>query len=355
MNIADKTVKTRTQFTPGQLPDFPELPVELTDVPGMTEYAAAIREWNDNLKTALTGASNVAQNRITLAEKTVNGVKTSVTQEAAVRLAADQSVYAMWAIAIDVNGRIVGRIKLDGTAQTSTFEVLAANFRVVTPGQSEFALLDVRAIGIVFGTDLASDNFVTGATGAGWQIKRSGDAEVRNLIAWDTFSAYTISPPSLSPAAQLFTTSIAISIAAQAGETVRYTSDGQQVTSASQEWPKGGGVYTTLTLTGTTTLRLRSFNGTQCSAETTATYTLDSTTARVATPGINGPAGHNGTAYVYCGTSGASISYQKNGGGYGAYTVGIAVSIGDTIEAYATHAGMTDSDTAYYENFDPNL
>lgn len=38
-----------------------------------------------------------------------------------------------WAVAIDSNGRVVGRVKLDGTGQTSSFDVTADAFRVINP------------------------------------------------------------------------------------------------------------------------------------------------------------------------------------------------------------------------------
>lgn len=42
-------------------------------------------------------------------------------------------VAAKWGIQIDANGRIIGRIRLDGTASASLFEVMASVFRVVNP------------------------------------------------------------------------------------------------------------------------------------------------------------------------------------------------------------------------------
>lgn len=44
-----------------------------------------------------------------------------------------------------------------------------------------------------------------------------------------------------------------------------------------------------------------------------------------------------------CSTSGASIQYQINGGGYGTYTGSFTAEYGDVLDTYATHAGLTDS------------
>lgn len=43
-------------------------------------------------------------------------------------------VAARWGVQIDANGRIIGRVKLDGSESSSLFEVMASVFRVVNPG-----------------------------------------------------------------------------------------------------------------------------------------------------------------------------------------------------------------------------
>lgn len=50
--------------------------------------------------------------------------------EASARAAADGAIHARWGVSIDVNGRVVGRIRLDGTNETSEFLVDAAKFTV---------------------------------------------------------------------------------------------------------------------------------------------------------------------------------------------------------------------------------
>lgn len=44
-----------------------------------------------------------------------------------------------------------------------------------------------------------------------------------------------------------------------------------------------------------------------------------------------------------CSTSGATINYQINGGGYGTYSSPFTADYGDTLDTYASKAGLTDS------------
>lgn len=53
----------------------------------------------------------------------------------------------MWGVAIDVNGRIVGRVRLDGTSQTSAFTVTTDVFKVENPGGGAGMTWDVDANG----------------------------------------------------------------------------------------------------------------------------------------------------------------------------------------------------------------
>jgi hypothetical protein len=57
-------------------------------------------------------------------------VSASVTTEQSARIAADGAIHAMWGVAINVNGSVVGRIHLDGTGTTSEFSVEATKFTV---------------------------------------------------------------------------------------------------------------------------------------------------------------------------------------------------------------------------------
>lgn len=177
-----------------------------------------------------------------------------------------------------------------------------------------------------------------------------------NYLTWDGSTltiaggvmVYSVSPVSLSPAGQLFATTITITATAStAGATIRYTIDGSAVTPSSAVFPGGG-----LTLTSTATIRARAFVGTAVSAETVQTYTVFNTTPKVAAPSI----GFNPESFrtnhatsscsLSCSTAASTIHYRVNGGGYGAYTVPFTVNNLDYVEAYATAAGLTDSDVA---------
>lgn len=66
-------------------------------------------------------------------------------------LASVDGIAARWGIAIDINGNIIGRVLLDGTGATSTFDVVADLFRIAQPGVSGGAVVPVFTIGNVNG------------------------------------------------------------------------------------------------------------------------------------------------------------------------------------------------------------
>ena len=250
-------------------------------------------------------------------------ISAAVATETSARLAADGAIHARWGVAIDVNGSVVGRVQLDGTNQTSAFTVDAAKFTVwngtaavppfqVIGGQVRVANLSLvsadigdRSLanidsvaatklgGISAGADVTlnainggltitsggvtlagtgaikSSNFSAGSSG--WGINANGDAEFNSVILRNPLTYYPLAAPTLSKS-QLFANSLAVAASAGAGQTIRYTSDGSSVTASSTEWPKSGS-YTTLTITDSTTLKIRAFNGTLQSDEVSATYT----------------------------------------------------------------------------------
>lgn len=112
-----------------------------------------------------------------------------VATEASARASADGAIHARWGVNIDNNGTIVGRVNLDGTNASSTFEVSADKF-VVRNGVGSVTLVDIRASGIVFGTHIASDNFISGS--AGWQLTRNGVFECSNGIFRGNITGGTI-------------------------------------------------------------------------------------------------------------------------------------------------------------------
>lgn len=114
----------------------------------------------------------------------------AVTTEQSARVAADGAIHARWGVNIDVNGRIAGRINLNGTNASSTFLVAVDKF-VVENANGTVTLLDIRSGGkIVFGADVQSDNFAAGS--AGWRVERnSGNAEFNNVTVRGTIKAGT--------------------------------------------------------------------------------------------------------------------------------------------------------------------
>lgn len=162
-------------------------------------------------------------------------------------------------------------------------------------------------------------------------------------------STTAIATPSLSPPAQLFTTTITVlATCADGAATIRYTTDGTPVSPSSTAFPGGG-----LTFTSTTVLRVRAYDGNDTSGEVSQTYTIDSTASVTATPSISfsphsaATSSPTSTCTLTCATSGATIHYRINGGSWTTYSSGFTVNDGDTVEAYASHSGLTDSGIAY--------
>jgi hypothetical protein len=119
-------------------------------------------------------------------------ITTAVNIEASARATADGLIHARWGVNIDVNGRIAGRINLDGTNASSTFLVAVDKF-VVENANGTITAMDIRTGGkIVFGADIQSDNYV--AATSGWRIERAGNAELNNVTVRGTLysSAGTI-------------------------------------------------------------------------------------------------------------------------------------------------------------------
>ena len=175
---------------------------------------------------------------------------------------------------------------------------------------------------------------------SGFKIDYSGNAEFNQITLRNPILYNTLPTPSLSPGSGSFTGSLVVSASGPAGATLRYSTTGS-VTASSPVWPG------TLTLTSSTTVRLRAFLGTAQSDEVSATYTSTSTTQKVSTPYVSGVNGYNpATVYLACPTSDATIYVSVNGG---AWTASSQVSLypGWTVEFYATKSGWTSSDIGY--------
>lgn len=97
--------------------------------------------------TARASADSAIAASVTTLSTTVGGHTTTLTSLSG----SVDGIHARWGIAIDTDGYVVGRVHLDGTGGTSTFDVVADLFRVAQPGVSGGAVVPVFTIGVVDG------------------------------------------------------------------------------------------------------------------------------------------------------------------------------------------------------------
>jgi hypothetical protein len=130
--------------------------------------------------TARASADTALASDITTLTASVGANSTAITNEASARVAADGAIHARWGVNIDVNGRIAGRINLDGTNASSTFLVAVDKFQVANANGTVTAFEIVSGGRIVMGADVQSNNYSAGS--AGWRIERnSGNAEFNDV------------------------------------------------------------------------------------------------------------------------------------------------------------------------------
>jgi hypothetical protein len=87
--------------------------------------------------TAWTNANSAVASDVQTLDVQVNDAVTGlpraharVTEESDARIAADGAIHARWGVQVDVNGRVTGRIRLDGTEYTSTLDLEAGTIRL---------------------------------------------------------------------------------------------------------------------------------------------------------------------------------------------------------------------------------
>ena len=179
----------------------------------------------------------------------------------------------------------------------------------------------------------------------------------RQLIAATDFS--TVAAPSIDPPATLFTGTLTVTATVDTGATAKYTTDGTEPVETSADFPGGG-----LSVASSTVLTVAAFRADAGSGEMRRsksvryTYTLDSTTTKVATPSIVlTPPSYTSfdttsTCSIYCATSSSTIKYRINGGSWNTNSASFSVNALDSVESYATKGGSTDSEIAWdiYEN-----
>lgn len=168
----------------------------------------------------------------------------------------------------------------------------------------------------------------------------------------------TLAAPGISPGSQSFDTSIDITLGTlPTGAVARYAFD-SDVSALSTEWPKSGGVYTTLHVVTGGTIQVQYFMPDGSSSPVTfATYTLvgpgagGTPTCGAVSFSFSGTQNLTaGTLTLLCATGGATMHYSKNGAAYVAYTVPFAVAKNDIIDAYASHASFNDSSPTTFDN-----
>ena len=190
-----------------------------------------------------------------------------------------------------------------------------------------------------------------------------------NLLDYDLASITPIShtvvgridipSPVLSPPSQSFTTSLAISVLTFAGSTVHFTRDNTGADEFSMEWPKSGSVYTTLTITTDTTLRVVAVAADgRISPETIAHYTNSAGgDISAAVLAVFNATQHLQSGLLILSSAGTTIKYKKNGGTTTTYSTPISVAStasGDTIEFWSTTSGKSDSPHGFFDNtYDP--
>ena len=134
---------------------------------------------------ARTTADTALATRVTTVEATMGNNTAAIIEEASARAAADGALEAMWGIAIDINGRIVGRIRLSGDEQSSTFELSVDKVVFTNPSYANNAMpTQIEAsgdFGSVFHTNLGTGagNVFEGLSGV---VGRSANVAVLGTL-----------------------------------------------------------------------------------------------------------------------------------------------------------------------------
>lgn len=131
--------------------------------------------------TARVSADGALATSISTVSATVGALSASVTAEASARATADGYLSSKYTLLVTAGDLVTGiNITSDSGPGTnlSTITFQTDRLRVQTSSGAPVVLLDLRATGFVFGTDLASDNYVAGS--AGWQLTRAGNLELNS-------------------------------------------------------------------------------------------------------------------------------------------------------------------------------
>lgn len=126
-------------------------------------------------QTARVSADGALATSISTVSASVGSLSATVTAESAARVTADGYLSAKYTLLVAAGDLVTG-INITSAVgpgtNISSITFQTDRLRVQTASGSPVVLLDLRATGFVFGTDLASDNYVAGTSG--WQLTRAG-------------------------------------------------------------------------------------------------------------------------------------------------------------------------------------
>lgn len=123
----------------------------------VSERISTLREDLERVSQTLIGSIALQDRLIRGVRQTVDGTTVSVVE----LLEVTAGLSGAWSIAVDVNGRVVGAVRLDGSADTSQFTVLADNFVVSSPGNPDVVPFAVTPEGIFLEGAIVKDNSIT--------------------------------------------------------------------------------------------------------------------------------------------------------------------------------------------------
>jgi chitinase len=198
--------------------------------------------------------------------------------------------------------------------------------------------------------DYVIDNGFGGVIG--WEIScDTSDFALTNTISGKLGinGAETVTTPVFSPEGGTYSSAQNVTIScATAGAAVRYTTDGSEPTSSSNEYTGA------IKVSSSTTIKAKAFkSGMNDSATASAAYTINNGTSQVATPTFSPAGGTYKSAQkvtISCTTAGTTIRYTTDGSEPNStstmYNGQINISSDTIIKAKAFKAGMNDSATA---------
>lgn len=290
--------------------------------------------------------------RVTTVESSIGTLSASVSTEASARITADGNLASEYVLAVATDGpggarRVTGfRITNQGgggggtefVIQTDKFQLVNSSgagaripFQVVggvvyldtatiqALSASKISAGTISAAAITLdgaGGILKSNNYVAGTSG--FKIDGTGFAEFKEVIIRDAVVVLSTPQPTLSPGSKDFLSAFSVTLSAASG-TIRYTTDGSEVTAASTAYSSP------ISVSVTTVIRARAFNvAGSAGPEAVGVYTL----VPAPVPGPAGPSGPTGPAATFT----LSLSGHANPlyppTGAGTYPAGTLVAIG---------------------------